>query len=177
MVTTIGIVLWIVLVISISYIAGVLIYKEFKTSTKDFKYKINLYKRSGFENTNYPIIEVKLRDKDVYFLVDTGANINALSKEIYTQLNQGDTLKVKETQILTGVTGQAENTAEVIEETISISGEEFTEDFTLLSTWEDSRKTLSEVTGVDLIGIIGSDFFYKMKWMIDFDNLVIWKKK
>jgi hypothetical protein len=65
----------------------------------------------------------------------------------------------------------------VVEDTISIGRDRFVEYFTISDDWDFARKQISDVAGVDIVGILGSPFFKKAKWVLDFEELVIWVKK
>ena len=177
-VTTIGLIVWSIIVLGIIGAGFWGIYSSIKNSLKnDYKYCINLHK-VGFEKTNYPIIKMKIRNKYKYFLLDSGANINALSKDVLTSImKKEDSLKIVGNGQVLGIGATEDVAIPVIEETISVGRDKFVENFLVSEDWETTRKYISDNCGVEVIGLLGSEFFQKARWLIDFDNLVIWVKK
>lgn len=173
---TIGIIFWIGLVL-LFIITGIsVIVKDVQNSIlKDYKYCIN-FNRIAHKNTNYPIIQLKIRDTEQYFLLDTGANVNIIATDALSSfMSEKDTIKIVGESNVLGVSGEQLESQSVIEEKIIIDDEEFVEEFRIIK-WEEARKHISDLSGLNIIGILGSDFFTKNKWLIDFSNLVIWKR-
>lgn len=150
--------------------------KTYKSIKDEYKYYINF--KGDFKNSNIPIIKLKIRGKYKYFLLDSGANINILSKEMLpTIMKQSDNIKVVGDKSVVGIGSNCEDPAFVISETISIGKDKYEENFTVLDNWENSRREISKLSNIQVIGILGAEFFKKSKWMIDFDKHVVWVKK
>lgn len=148
------------------------------TMNREFKYSIN-FNKDSFNKTNYPLIKVRIKDKYKYFLVDTGANTNIVSSTIMDTLYKNtDQIKVVGNTKILGVGDNSNsNSSPIIEETIHIQGEKFIETFNVISSWEEARLAISDACKIDVVGILGSEFFKKSKWVIDFEQCIIWVKK
>lgn len=177
-VTTIGLIVWSIIVLGIIGAGFWGIYSSIKNSLKnDYKYCINLHK-VGFEKTNYPIIKMKIRNKYKYFLLDSGANINALSKDVLTSImKKEDSLKIVGNGQVLGIGATEDVAIPVIEETISVGRDKFIEEFRVIDNWEATRKAMSKAAGVEIVGLLGAEFFQRAKWVLDFESLVVWVKK
>lgn len=177
MIATIVTLLWLGVITIISVGGFYKIYKTIKeTIDRDYKYSIN-FDEVGFSKGNYPVVKFKIRNKYKYFLLDSGAGGNIIAKEALSSImSNSDTIKIVDKGIITGV-GGGEEVTPIIEEQISIGRDKFIETFRITDTMGDVRKLMKETSGLDIIGVIGSEFFNKSKWVLDFDNLVIWVKK
>lgn len=175
---TIGLIIWSIIVLGIIGMGFWGIYSSINNSLKnDYKYCINLHK-VGFEKTNYPIIKMKIRNKYKYFLLDSGANINALSQEVLSSImKKEDSLKIVGNGQILGI-GATDNVAiPIIEENISVGRDKFIEEFRVVDNWETTRKAMSQAAGVEIVGLLGAEFFKRAKWVLDFESLVVWVKK
>lgn len=174
----IGMSLWLLCVIMIIVGGFTIIYKAIKNNINtNYRYSINLYKE-GFDKTNFPLIKLRIRNKYRYFLIDTGANINLISKTAYKSIVGKGQVKLVDNNVVSGMgTTETTNAVPVIEDTISVGRDRFVEHFTISDDWDFARKQISDVAGVDIVGILGSKFFKKAKWVLDFEELVIWVKK
>lgn len=179
MITIVGFVIWCVIVLGI---IGTALYQIVisvkKVINKDFKYCINIHKE-GFDKLKVPLIKMRIKNKYKYFLVDSGATHNVLSKESFKNISKKeDEVKIVDNLAILGISGGDENkTMPVIEEVISIGRDKFTQNFIVSENWEATKKYISDNCGIEVIGLLGSEFFQKARWVIDFDNLVIWVKK
>jgi hypothetical protein len=174
----IAIILWIIGVILLILVGFYFIVKKLnKSNSIDYKYKID-FNKVGFENTDYPLIKLKIRGKYKHFLLDSGANINAISfKAMKSLVKEDELLEIVGNNKISGIEGESQESYQVIRETISINKDKFTEPFSLMTSWESLRSQISKAAKVDVIGLLGSEFFSKAKWVLDFDKLVVWVKK
>lgn len=136
--------------------------------------------KKKYDHVGLPVIAIKILDNEYDFILDTGANFNALDKNEFkrivqennidvdlSKLDSGDTNDV----VVTGVGGQQQNIKEV-KIPLTISDLDFEEVFSLV----DIGPALSQYGSEDirLCGVIGSDFFERYNWQIDFKDLVVW---
>lgn len=174
----IGISLWLLFVIMIIVGGFIFIYRTIKNNINtNYRYSINLYKE-GFDKTSFPLIKLRIRNKYRYFLIDTGANINLISKTAYKSIVGKGQVKLVDSNVVSGMgTTETTDAVPVIEDTISVGRDKFVEHFTISDDWDFARKQISDVAEVDIVGILGSKFFKRAKWVLDFEELVIWVKK
>lgn len=128
--------------------------------------------RQGFDLTELPVVSLYHNDMPFNFLLDTGSNdsiidSNALDRMEYTLLD-------REGQLY-GMEGNAE-TVKVCNIVLSYNGKDYPYEYNI----RDMSVAFSNIkaeTGVTLHGIIGSKFFNKYKYVLDFELLVAYSKK
>ena len=127
-----------------------------------------------FERTKTPMIIVHLYGKKCRFLLDSGAHQNCLDIQfLYTikdklkgkTIAEGDKIQVGNGAIMDSYGMQVR---------FNIRNMEFNEDF-LVSDLKGLRE-FSNREGLNVTGILGSEFFDKHKWKIDFDKYIVWHK-
>ena len=127
-----------------------------------------------FERTKTPMIIVHLYGKKCRFLLDSGAHQNCLDIQfLYTikdklkgkTITEGDKIQVGNGAIMDSYGMQVR---------FNIRNMEFNEDF-LVSDLKGLRE-FSNREGLNVTGILGSEFFDKHKWKIDFDKYIVWHK-
>lgn len=127
--------------------------------------------RSAMELTNLPIVTFYHGKKKLNMLLDTGSTDNIISKEhlesvYFTQTGEKRPVFGKDGIITYD---------EVVNTTISYSGLKF--DVTVLSTdMKDAFDIIKQESGVTIHGILGSNFFTRYKYVLDFDKLMFYKK-
>jgi len=161
-------------------------YKMFKSIQnsikRDFKYYININKKS-YLKCKLPIVKAKFKDRDIYFLVDTGSNTNIINEDfvnlVYKDTGIPETKDAKVSGLAT-----KENLCKSIVEEISFDCynsetecEKFNEQFLILDMNLGVKSDLDKNTGLDIQGMLGNEFFQKARWIIDLDQLVVWVKK
>ena len=171
-------IIWAIVVTSIIVIAFYKIAKFYKKDYKEFsKYYININKR-GFNISKCPLIKLKINGKFKYFLLDTGAAVNALSMEGMKQIyNDDHVFSVIGQQQLVGINGTTDKYFKIIEETVSFNKDKVKTTFVVTDALEESIKNTKELCGIEFLGILGAEFFNKARWVLDLESLVVWVKK
>lgn len=146
-----------------------ILYMSTKTYKNDFKkYRYKEYFRGGFKN-GLPIIKFKINGNYHHFIVDSGANQNAISEDFYNSMTSKPSVvgesKINDTSsVINGL---------VVEQTISYRKNIFNNiQFNVIpfKLFDD------KIGGKKIIGVIGSPFMAENRWMIDFDEMVVWIK-
>lgn len=138
--------------------------------------------KKDFEITSMPILTVKMFKNEYKFILDTGADFNALDKTAFERIIAENDLEIIPEDLTDGqdvVGGQEVFGCNGVETNIKNIGLPFTCDnkdffevFSLVSI--GAPLNAYEAYGINLCGVIGSPFFEKNKWVLDFDNLVVW---
>ena len=124
----------------------------------------------GLQKTGLPLIITSGKLKNLCFLIDTGATHNVLFSYVYEHFK--DEFKtLDEKQNIMGIEGHYKETP-TIEATFNFEGSEYTATFAVLEATEAIAQVQQE-TGVQIHGILSTDFLLDNKWIIDFDNRVI----
>lgn len=127
--------------------------------------------KSAIELTNLPVVTFYSGHKKLNMLLDTGSSECILSKEYL------DTIWYKETDKSKQVFGMEGNTVTnpIIATTISYSGLKFDVNF-LATDMSQPFGIIKKESGVTIHGILGSNFFTRYKYVLDFDKLMFYKK-
>ena len=127
----------------------------------DFPLKFGLHK------TGLPLIVTSGKLKNLCFLIDTGATNNILFTYVYEHFK--DELRVlEEMQKIMGIEGKYKETP-VIEATFNFEGNDYPSTFSVF----DASETVTQVqeeTGVQIHGILSTDFLIRNKWILDFET-------
>ena len=128
--------------------------------------------RPGFELTELPIVSLYQGEHFFTFLLDTGSNDSIIDSNILDKIEHTMTEEKSE---LYGMEG---NSREVhkCNITFSCNGTEFPYIY-LINDMSLPFSRIKAETGVTLHGIIGSKFFNKYKYVLDFDKLIAYSKK
>ena len=139
---------------------------------EDHNRKESMSFREAIDLVGLPIVTFYQGDRKYNFLLDTGANLSVINQA--TLENIEHTL-LEKTGNLYGVDGI---NREVSFATVDLvyKSNSYTEEFQVL----DMQNTIDQVkaeSGVNMVGIIGNEFFRKYKYVLDFDELVAYSKK
>lgn len=124
------------------------------------------------ELTSLPIATFKQGDKDLNFVLDTGANYSILNKK------EEKNVILKEASggsMVLGIGGELTMT-EVKEMEFSHNKDVFIEEFQIM----DISKTVENYKrkkGVIIHGILGNSFMQTYKYVLDFDKMIMYHKK
>ena len=124
----------------------------------------------GLEKTGLPLILTSGKLKNICFLIDTGSTYNVLFDFVYNHFRDEFKL-LDDTQSLMGIEGQYRETP-TIEDTFNFEGIDYTSTFSVLDASEAIRQVQDE-TGIQIHGILSTDFLVKNKLIVDFDKLII----
>lgn len=138
---------------------------------------------AGFVLSGIPLIKVKIKENYYYFLLDSGASNSLIDAKFNKDLNLG---KVRKSRISTNVV-TANGNVELKGKTkinISVENLEFVQTFNIYNLeglTESIEKdqlhfTKGEFNFLPMIGVLGCDFMHKHKWILDFDECVVWAK-
>lgn len=143
---------------------------------------LNIFKRKdnkdvisfgpGFALTELPIISLYQGENHFNFLLDTGSNDSIIDSNILDKLEYDMSDKQNS---LFGMEGNKEIVS-ICNITLSYNGVDFPYEYNIrdMSAAFGSIKTES---GVTLHGIIGSKFFNKYKYVLDFESLIAYAKR
>lgn len=128
--------------------------------------------KSSIETLRIPIIKAKIEGKKYNFIVDSGSDRSLIFKSILdsvkdkTYLDKG----VRVTTI-----NDKTDVNPVCRLSFSIKNNVLSDDFIELKD-SVSFVAIEDKYGIKIDGILGGTFLIENKWIIDYDNLVIWVK-
>ena len=124
----------------------------------------------GLQKTGLPLIVTSGKLKNLCFLMDTGATHNVLFTYVFEHF-RNEFRVLDEHQNSMGIEGNYKE-CPTIEATFSFEGIDYTSTFTVLDA-TNAVAQIQEETGVQIHGILSTDFLVKNKWILDFDRLTI----
>lgn len=130
----------------------------------------------AFNLTEMTIVTFFNNGQKLNFLLDTGSNDAYISKSV-SKIEGLSFENIATTG--TNVTGSVGNCTcnEAIRIPLTYKDNTYTTDLFVLETLDESFKAIKEADGVQLHGILGTLFLQKHNFVLDFDELVAYKKK
>lgn len=149
----------IILIIAAAIITGILAGIKKKNSEISF--------REAMDLAELPVITFYNGDRKINFLLDTGSNISYLNKSIVSSLVVEST--GEESNII-GIEGNKVN-CKICKMIIKRKNQEFEEEFSIADL-DKAFRIVKEESGVQIHGILGSRFFEKYKYVLDFKDYI-----
>ena len=159
------IVLVTILVLIIVSILGLYFY------TKKRMFDSGLSFRDSMSLTELPVVTFYNGHKKLNFLLDTGSSECIINKTCLDSMWYTETEGYKE---VFGMEGNAVRNA-VISTIISYSGLKFDVEMVAMDMAQ-AFGAIKKESGVTIHGILGSNFFSRYKYVLDFDKLMFYKK-
>lgn len=114
------------------------------------------------------------QNRKLNFLLDTGSDLSHINKSILPYLEYVLVSKDSDTDIVSA--GNTIYNYGYIDMGITYKNQKFTDIF-CVSDLDDAFAAVKSDTGVQIHGILGSRFFVKYKYILDFENLIAYSKK
>lgn len=149
----------IILIITAAIITGILAGIKKKNSEISFRESMDL--------VELPVITFYNGDRKINFLLDTGSNISYLNKSVVSSLVVEST--GEESNII-GIEGNKVN-CKICKMIIKRKNQEFKEEFSIADL-DKAFRIVKEESGVQIHGILGSRFFEKYKYVLDFKDYI-----
>lgn len=144
--------------------------KEFLN--KIFKNPKTISFKQGFELTDMPICTFYQGEERYTFLLDTGSNDNIIDSNILDKIIH---TKSNNVSSLFGLEGNSQP-VECCTISLEYANTSYVYDYLIVDMKEAFSKIKQE-SGVTLHGLIGSRFFNKYKYVLDFDKLIAYSKQ
>lgn len=128
--------------------------------------------KAGYDLTQLPIVTFHQGEKRLNFLLDTGSNSCVIDSNVLKHIQH--TMVANDPEPLMGLDGNkmAVNKCEI---TLYFNDRGYTYEYLI----HDMSKPFGEMkkdSGVTLHGILGSKFFNRFKYVLDFDELIAYSK-
>ena len=134
--------------------------------------KVYMSFKEAMDLTELPVVTFYNGRRKLNFLLDTGSNNSIINAPVVKKLN----CNLKEGTINTfGMTGEEVESA-TCEIELKYKDEVFAGTFVIIDMSEAFDKVKRE-SGVTIHGILGSKFFQKYKYVLDFSTLAVYLKK
>lgn len=128
--------------------------------------------KSSMDLCQLPVVTFYQGDKRFNFLLDTGSNNSIIDSSIIKQI------KHKKSELTSTLMGMEGNPIDVPVCTITLyfNDKAYTYDY-LIQDMSSAFGSIKKETGVNINGIIGSSFFNKFRYVLDFAELIAYSKK
>ena len=120
---------------------------------------------TGIQKLSMPLLNVKINNIKLTFLIDSGSTYNIVASFVYDQLRDNFTLIDEENKVM-GVDGVYQETS-VVETVIKIDDKKLQTRFNVVNMDETVIK-IQEESGLQLHGFLGIPFLMDNKCIIDF---------
>lgn len=147
------------LIIAVAVTSGVIAGVRKKSSEISF--------REAMDLAELPVITFYNGDKKINFLLDTGSNISYLNESIVSSLVTEST---GEASNIIGIEGNKVN-CKICKMIIRRKNQEFEEEFSIADL-DKAFSIVKKESGVQIHGILGSRFFAKYKYVLDFKDYI-----
>lgn len=127
--------------------------------------------RDGLKLTGLPIVCLNQGDKVFNFILDTGSDVSVIAEHVLPEIKYQ---KLDTAGTLYGLEGNRVN-VEVCLINLEYNTTNFTNDF-LIRDLKSAFDHMKKDHGVTVHGLLGSRFFNKYKYIIDFNNLIAYSK-
>ena len=127
--------------------------------------------KEAMDLVELPVVTFYNGDKKLNFLLDTGSNVSHINSSVVSSLDCKKTGISKEHM---GIEGNIKNT-EMCEMSIYYKNQKFEGEF-YMTDLDNAFDIIKQESGVQIHGILGSKFFEKYKYVLDFGELVAYVK-
>ena len=136
------------------------------------KKRKNMSFREAMDLVELPIVTFYNENTKLNFLLDTGSDLSYINKSILPSLEYEE---VNESRNIISVGGNSQSLG-CCDMTVTYRNQKFIDRF-YISDLDDAFGTIKVETGVQIHGILGSKFFAKYKYILDFESLIAYSKK
>lgn len=166
-----------IIIIVLSIIFTVVIFAVIINGVEDY-YKqeknrsVNMSFREALDLTGIPVVTFNVADKKLNFLLDTGSDLSHINKPLLPLL---DCEELTDTIDIIGAGGNIQSSG-YCNITLVYKDQTFVDKF-YINDLEEAFSYVKKETGVQIHGILGSAFFTKYQYILDFDNFIAYPKK
>ena len=135
------------------------------------KNDIKISFRESMDLTELPVVTFYNGDKKLNFLLDTGSNVSHINSSVIHLLDHTKTDQKTDT---IGMEGNKVSN-DICKMTVYYRNQRFEESF-IISDLNDVFDIIKQEDGVQIHGILGSKFFEKYRYVLDFSELIAYIK-
>ena len=136
------------------------------------KKRENMSFREAMDLVELPIITFYNKDTKLNFLLDTGSDLSYINKSVLFSLEYK---KIDESKNIISVGGNSQSLG-CCDMTVTYKTQKFINRF-YISDLDEAFGAIKAETGVQIHGILGSKFFTKYRYILDFESLIAYSKK
>lgn len=118
----------------------------------------------GLEHTRLPLILVEVKDKHLSFILDTGSTCSLIDCNVAEYFK--DIVKPIGEYCISGIEG-TKHKVDIITLPFTFEGQVYKPKFCVKSLL-DTFKGIEDESGIQVHGLLGTDFLLENQWIIDF---------
>lgn len=161
--------MWEILVILIFIVVFALIVNGIEDHNKD---KTQMSFREALDLVGLPIVTFYQGENKFNFLLDSGANLSVINEATLESIEHA---MLDKKNNLYGIDGKNIPVSFASIELV-YKDKTYTEEFQVMNMQDVIDKVKAE-SGVNMVGIIGNEFFRRYRYVLDFDELVAYSKQ
>lgn len=123
--------------------------------------------KEAMDLVELPVVTFYNGDKKLNFLLDTGSNVSYINNSVLSSLVHEKTGKEMNTM---GIDGNKVSN-QFCRMSVAYKNQVFEEEFSIADL-EEAFSVIKQESGVQIHGILGSKFFEKYKYVLDFKELI-----
>jgi len=129
--------------------------------------------KEALDLTELPVVTFISKGRKLNFLIDTGANNSILNESVADKMK----LECEEFEgVETNTAGGNINLNKIVNLVIKFDDKRKYDECFLISNMDEAFNSVKAETGVMIHGILGSNFFARNKYIIDYDSLALYVK-
>lgn len=128
--------------------------------------------REAMDLVELPIVTFYNKNTKLNFLLDTGSDLSYINKSALSSLEYKE---VNESRNIISVGGNSQSLG-CCDMAVTYRNQKFIDRF-YISDLDEAFGAIKAETGVQIHGILGSKFFAKYKYILDFESLIAYSKK
>lgn len=128
--------------------------------------------KESMDLTEIPVVTFYNGDKKLNFLLDTGSNMSHINSSV---LNNLEYEKIDNSTEIIGMEGNSLECSSFCTMNISYKNQKFNEEFSIIDL-DKAFEAVKKESGVQVHGILGSKFFEKYRYILDFNELIAYIK-
>lgn len=155
----------------IALVAVLLLVEERTKRARERKHSMSFME--GLDLTGFPIVTMVNNGNKFNFVLDTGSVHSLINEKII------DSLECEDTSYVVTISG-IDNTTREDERTVMMKlvyKDKVTEGMFVVTDLSGVFDTVKKETGVQLHGLLGSDFFKENRYIIDYKEMIAYSKK
>lgn len=133
--------------------------------------KLKMSFKEALDLVELPIVTFLNKGVKLNFLLDTGSSQSIINESMLPSL---DTKKSEDSMIIVGVDGN-KISSDLCTMKVSYKNQEFEHNFAIKDL-DEAFGIVKQESGVQIHGILGSDFLQKYKYILDFKELIAYPK-
>lgn len=121
----------------------------------------------GLEHTRLPLILVEVKDKHLSFILDTGSTCSLIDSNVVEYFK--DIVEPVGDYYVSGIEG-TKHKVDMITLPFTFEGQVYKPKF-CVKPLLDTFKCIEDESGIQIHGLLGTDFLLENKWIINFEKL------